>query len=1434
LSAVSPSSSPTAELLGDATPSATRAGVVVEQFSSQPLGGVVVRWTVGDEKHADTGQELGRAITDGAGRFAISLAADPAAQKAYESLGCTPEARTWLSAAGANAVRDSGADATVMLSVSARKSAGPTRTQWASLAQALMANRSLDLHGLMGALSAAPAVPADAWPVATRAAALAAVHAAVGETNGSDAAILDFEALSRGKLVQAVSASQAQTVGELGPAGWYLPKLPKSDRELYRDYLRGVWDTAASQMYQQEADIFNGVPAGTLEAQLDRRFHQDFHTSDTALQSTAKLLMPILTSILTAAATREGFGLAAAAIPAQGPVTDDEFLATLVSLTEVSALELRNRFRISFVRRAGEQTTPVELNIEALLGLLRDTFQSQLEPFPALPAVEGNGRPLVFGRFLGHAPFFLEYEEWLERQRTFFPENAYDIRAVSPVFDDGFRGWVKRSTSDTVNSTGWFDDYPGERSKSTAWLAKLLPGADTLTDALKALDVQDYPGANAKLDAARQIFRDAIWDYDSRWIRTSFDYTWESTGVVTHEPVTLVQRASASVTNLEKLTTFEAFFQRSGPPDYPSDEFMDYWIAVGRTKMLYAAEWVMDVFIPYLSAQIAFTLGDYAGALRLLGNLSGYQAGIGQTTDGEPYDTSDLTATAALYTQSSLPYTEAITYNEAGDVVPASTTIRDDLLQEQNEQHVVLAPFEQRFFQLFQGEVMLALADTLYRLDTPDQIARARELYKGVVFMHGEDPEISPHFRAQPGLLVGSHEPYPFWRFTENPAKVSQLARARLGLFQISEGLNAYGYADDMAPVLRYKPLKDVADVFAQAAKSAQNDYLNYMTRLEQAQIELWQSQALVTKADAASRIATEQIAIAQDGVTKAQAQVAAVQQQIAAKQAEIADKDSFFSQASDYFAGVKDSLEGMVPLAGKVLAGDGGGAGGSVSLGDLAGIVSKTSSGGASAGEDAAAAALGSGAAFLVGYGAFVYASYQTMSSMADAANQRNASLATLENVTLGAAQAQVTLRQRDVTIAQQQQVIAQADLEYGHQLLRFQRDRFLGIELWNRLSLFANRLMRRYIDLGARTGWFAERALAFEQGRQIRIVKFDYWPVALRGLTGADSLLADLAELDANRLQGIRLTAPVKHTVSLAREFPLAFGQLKKTGKCRFTTDEATLHALYPGTYGYRLRAVTVAADNPDGMAPRGILRNGGISQVGAEDGTSAALARFPDALPLSEFRLRDDLFVYGLPGETLLQFEGSGYSTDWELELPVGPNPQGLRALADVLVSFDMNASWTAAPQPGPPPAKGGALVLAASVWDPKGLRAMRDATKAKALLTFDPSRLQLPRSAAKRTLTNLVVMFVGKTDSVYELDVKAQSTGENTTVSVTEGLAISNTGDLLGTAAPQPLNKLAGADLDQPFVLDLDKKAAANELAGMHDVVCWFEYQPPPSA
>ena len=57
----------------------------------------------------------------------------------------------------------------------------------------------------------------------------------------------------------------------------------------------------------------------------------------------------------------------------------------------------------------------------------------------------------------------------------------------------------------------------------------------------------------------------------------------------------------------------------------------------------------------------------------------------------------------------------------------------------------LLHPLEERYARIVQADALLAWAETLYRTDDAASLERARELYKAVVFLHGEEPGTSAY-----------------------------------------------------------------------------------------------------------------------------------------------------------------------------------------------------------------------------------------------------------------------------------------------------------------------------------------------------------------------------------------------------------------------------------------------------------------------------------------------------------------------------------------------------------------------------------------------------------------------------------------------------------------------------------------------------------------
>ena len=219
----------------------------------------------------------------------------------------------------------------------------------------------------------------------------------------------------------------------------------------------------------------------------------------------------------------------------------------------------------------------------------------------------------------------------------------------------------------------------------------------------------------------------------------------------------------------------------------------------------------------------------------------------------------------------------------------------------------ILHPLEERYARIVQADALLAWAEALYRTDDAASLERARELYKAVMFLHGEDPGTSAYLARE--LVL------PWFGLVENPRRRNQLDRARLALHQLEAGLNFYGYSDEAVPTLSYDALVGAAQRWATGAKSAQTDYLAYLGRVEQLDLDMLAAKAQERKARATVAIGAEVIENAKAGVVVAKKLVSDVEKLIAAKQAEIDDANSLFSQFKDYFSGIKSSVSSIVDV---------------------------------------------------------------------------------------------------------------------------------------------------------------------------------------------------------------------------------------------------------------------------------------------------------------------------------------------------------------------------------------------------------------------------------------------------------------------------------------------------------------------------------------
>ena len=1175
-----------------------------------------------------------------------------------------------------------------------------------------------------------------------------------------------------------------------------------SDLSRYRDYLREIWIATITQVEYGEPQSVHRLTRGQALVQLQTRFHQDFVSLDISETPVNEVLIPIIISILTAPRGGQfGFGLPATAIPPRNGASPRQYLNMLIELSGCSAQQLGLRYRIDLERSDALRSNRVWENILTLQSFFCDGFQCGPEPIHVDPDV--LNQPIVPDALQGKAPFFLEYEEWLRNQEPIAFENFLQIREI-------FKLNVSASNRSII-----------ER------FAECAPPGDRPT-------WQFYVDCFALQDEMKKGY-DALDHNEFKAARAAFEQAHRMTATLLENPIVELRDisgefATQKTTPIKSLADLHAYMGRYQVHDRAEQDDWEKWRDANLDRLPYALVYLAVYVLPTCISDAALFIGDYPAAVFAAGKTTRFQvakAGASDLGGYRPYYLDEWAGSRAYfrpYHAGNLPYTVNLERRQPKGYPPTADDdsyhflctgpLPPDESYAEKLVETLTHPVEVQYFRLRQGNVMLEWADVLYRSNEPANIARARELYKGVLFLHGRQPQISsewPEWSAVhlEGGLVPTLSPINFINGYENPAKMSQAARGWLGFIQIDSGLNYFGYTDDMMPTLRYRTLKEAADRLAAQASAAQHDFLDYMIKVEEATLENIKRAAMLRKVELQARVAAEQARAAQAQMETAQVELAEICAEIGAKQQELADRDSLPQEFGCFLTELVDLLKGRPedPTApfGAPQFRDG-------SVEDLQ--MSKTPPGQGPMGRSGASASLG-------GLSMFESTGMLSVSSMAHAAARRTTDLHILMGKILPAAQAQLDAAKHALSILGLKQQIAQADADLLRDVMTFQSERFLSIEFWANLATLLKRVLRRYLEVATRAAWLAERALAHEQGRQLHIIRFDYFPAQLQRISGADLLQLDLAELGAAQFSGLKETISIKHTFSLLRDFPLQFAELRRTGRCCFHTEELPLRRAYPGTYGYRILSVTPTILSTRATLPLyGMLLNQGISIVSTANGETSCLTRSMEAMPLSQGNAYRETATTFPAAPAVLPFEDSGIDTIFALEFHASSNPTGLDAVSDILLSFDLRARYS--PNlyheqiQAMPTAIERLIFMSAKRYQPQQLKDLQG-SKGRVTLDFDLRNLALPKTEMHRRLKNLVLLAVASVPLHFQASLAVSNPVLYAHVNFTNNIAFSNApplSDSQSHSVQSPLNVFVEQPFDQVFHLVIDKDQNPN--------------------
>ena len=380
-----------------------------------------------------------------------------------------------------------------------------------------------------------------------------------------------------------------------------------------------------------------------------------------------------------------------------------------------------------------------------------------------------------------------------------------------------------------------------------------------------------------------------------------------------------------------------------------------------------------------------------------------------------------------------------------------------------------------------------------------------------------------------------------------NPVLAATILEIYQQLTKISNGLDYWGHWSNSIPIWTFDYLQGAATNFAQFAINAERDFIHFQERSDEGSATRQQLVQMASQSNAEVAAATAQArAAAAEAVAYATgAALANTRATDALANATEYSKDSALS--------IQMQAEQVAISGGDALDVDGiNGYAQNIITNDYYSQVNNLSQSTRSAG-----AALAAGRATR---------SYE-IDSMERSATELGLA-ATQAQQEAAAAQARVAAANAATAVASLHAEAAQQNLA------TFDSQTFTP-DVWQSMADTMWRLYRRYLDMALNTALLMQRAYNFETDQSLSFIKQDYSTDEVKGLLGADALMADIQSFTYDLITStIGKAQPVRQTISLAQRYAYLFEtQLRPTGVMEFETRVDDFDMVCPGSYAGRL---------------------------------------------------------------------------------------------------------------------------------------------------------------------------------------------------------------------------------------------------------------------
>ena len=380
-----------------------------------------------------------------------------------------------------------------------------------------------------------------------------------------------------------------------------------------------------------------------------------------------------------------------------------------------------------------------------------------------------------------------------------------------------------------------------------------------------------------------------------------------------------------------------------------------------------------------------------------------------------------------------------------------------------------------------------------------------------------------------------------------NPLIYALLAEARARLLQMESGLNYLGYSDEYTPPWRFQFLLDRGRYFAEHAKSAQREYLNFLNNAEREEFQ--------------ELTAAQNVEMEKSNIRVESARVDQVRLEVEASKesVELADMNTQHAQQRlDNFNDFDDYADDLFDT----------------NAPDAIGLASDVLSN--IPGLGALATGIGD---FFTG-GAISNRKQQLLADAQRSLERKNLHLTISEAAqSAEVARRQLAVAQAGLVVSGLQRAAAVLRHEFALQNLAFLRNRTLSAEMWYRLAAVIRNVADTYLRYGIEIAFLAEQAYEFEADKRINVIRFDYDVSELGDMLAGDFLLRDLDTLEQDLIVGQQIRQQqVKYVLSLSREFPEALQELREHGAVNFSMRLEQLERRFPGLFNLRVSSVDV----------------------------------------------------------------------------------------------------------------------------------------------------------------------------------------------------------------------------------------------------------------